>query len=231
MKRLGVIGGVSPQSTAIYYRLLNEAAEARLGPGHSIDAVFRMLDYGVMIDGYERAEWGAFRGHVAAAAQDLKAAGAEALVISSNTSHLAAEAAGAATGLPVIHLMDALVAAMTARDSRRPFLLGTPEVMAGDYYLPALKARYDGEVMTPDRWAQAAIGRIILNELVRGEVEPRSRDELVALVDRAGSYEADGVILGCTELCMTLEAADVDMPLFDTTALHVAAAARFAFGE
>ena len=231
MKKLGVIGGVSPQSTAIYYRLLNEAASARLGVGHSIDAIFRMLNYGVMIDCYERADWAGFRDHVADAARDLKAAGADAIVISSNTSHLAAEAAGAASGLPVIHLMDALADAMNAAGVTRPLLLGTPEVMSGAFYKSALAERFNGAVTTPDRWAEAAVGRIILDELVRGRVEPRSRDELVALVDRASSYGADGVILGCTELCMILSARDVDVPLFDTTALHAQAAARFAFGD
>lgn len=230
MKRLGIIGGVSPESTAIYYRLLNGAAREQLGPLHSIDAVFRTLDYGVMIDCYDREDWDAFRAHVAAAAADLKAAGAEALVISSNTTHIAADAAAEHTGLPVIHLMDALTEAMGAQSVRRPLLLGTPVVMSGSFYRSALAERYDGAVMMPDLWAQNAVARIILNELVRGRVEARSRDELVAIVDRAASYGADGVILGCTELCMILEAGDIDLPLFDTTTLHAAAAARYAFG-
>ena len=231
MRRLGIVGGVSPEATAIYYRLLNEEAQARLGPRHSIDAVFRMLDYGAMIALYDAADWTGFAAVVAEAASDLKRAGAEAIVISSNTSHVGADAAAQATGLPVVHILDALVEALREKGVRRPLLLGTPAVMAEGLYRSAFAARFGADAMVPDLWAQNAVGRIILDELVRGRIEARSRDELVALVDRASAYGADGVILGCTELCMILAQDDVEVPLFDTTRLHVAAAARFAFDE
>jgi aspartate racemase len=231
MKRLGIIGGVSPESTVIYYRLMTDAVREALGPLHSLNALIYTLDYGVMISHYDNRDWEAFRAEVVRGGRALKAGGAEALIITSNTSHVAAEALADATGLPVIHMLDILAAEMEAAGVKRPYLLGTPVVMQEGFYRDALGQRYKGEIMAPEEWAQNAIGRIILNELVKGEVEDESRDELISLVDRAQSYGADGVILGCTELCMILSQAHVNVPLFDTTGLHATAAARFALGQ
>ncbi len=228
MKLLGLIGGVSPESTVIYYRLLNEAAKARLGPEHSANILLYALDYGVMIHHYNEGDWEAFKAEVVKGAEHLKAAGVDALMICSNTTHVAADAVAQATGLPVIHLMDALGSAMDAAGVRKPLLLGTPVVMGGDQYRGELAKRYDGEVIVPTGPEQEIIGRIILDELVNGEVLDSSRNKLIEIVARHG---ADAVILGCTELCMTLSQEHFDMPVFDTTAIHAAAASAFAFEE
>jgi aspartate racemase len=228
VKLLGLIGGVSPESTVIYYRLLNEAARARLGGEHSANIVLYTLDYGTMIRHYDAGDWPAFIAEVVKGAKHLAAAGAEALVISSNTTHVAAEAAQEATGLPLIHMLDALTDAMNSAGAKKPLLLGTPVVMSGDHYLPALAQRYDGEVLVPTAEEQGEIGRIILDELVKGEVREPSRAALQAIIARHG---ADGVILGCTELCMILSQKYVDLPVFDTTALHAAAISAYAFQD
>jgi aspartate racemase len=226
MKLLGLIGGVSPESTVIYYRLLNQAARARLGGEHSANIVLYTLDYGTMIRHYDAGDWPSFIAEVVKGAKHLAAAGVEALVISSNTTHVAAEAAQEATGLPLIHMLDALTDAMNHAGAKKPLLLGTPVVMGGDHYLPALAQRYNGEVLVPTTEEQAEIGRIILDELVKGEVREASRAALLAIIDRHG---ADGVILGCTELCMILSQEHVVLPVFDTTALHAAAVSAYAF--
>jgi aspartate racemase len=228
VKLLGLIGGVSPESTVIYYRLLNQAVRARLGGEHSANIVLYTLDYGTMIGHYDAGDWPSFIAEVVKGAKHLAAAGAEALVISSNTTHVAAEAAQEATGLPLIHLLDALTDAMNSASAKKPLLLGTPVVMSGDHYLPALAQRYDGEVLVPTAEEQTEIGRIILDELVKGEVREPSRAALQAIIAR---HDADGVILGCTELCMILSQKYVDLPVFDTTALHAAAVSAYAFGE
>ncbi len=226
MKLLGLIGGVSPESTVIYYRLLNEAARDRLGGEHSANIVLYTLDYGTMIRHYDAGDWPAFIAEVVKGAEHLAAAGAEVLVISSNTTHVAAEAAQEATGLPLIHVLDALTDAMNSAAAKKPLLLGTPVVMGGDHYLPALAQRYHGDVLVPTTQEQGEIGRIILDELVNGDVHEPSRKVLLAIIDRHG---ADGVILGCTELCMILSQKYVDLPVFDTTALHAMAASAYAF--
>lgn len=228
MKLLGLIGGVSPQSTAIYYNLLNEAARAKLGGEHSANILLYALDYGALIEHYNAGDWTAYRAEVVKGAKRLATAGVDGLAIASNTTHLAAEAAAEATGLPVVHVMDALTAAMNAAGSRKPLLLGTPFVMNGDFYRAELSKRYDGTIVVPTMTEQADVGRIILDELVNGKVRDASR---ARLLDVIAAHDIDGVILGCTELCMILSQSDFDPPAFDTTALHAAAASAFVFGE
>lgn len=229
MKLLGLIGGVSPESTEVYVRLFNRAARARLGGEHSANFIVWHLDYGVMIELYHRGDWKGYANEIVKAGQALKRAGAAGLMIGSNTSHVAAEALGRATGLPVIHVLDALGKAMTKAGAKRPLLLGTPAVMAGEFYRPALAARYDGEPVIPTAEEQREIGRIILDELCHGVVTDASRHALQAVI--AAHPEADAVILGCTELCLILSQQNCALPAFDTTALHAEAAMAFAFGE
>jgi len=228
MKLLGLIGGVSPEATAIYYRLLSETARARLGPLHSANLMLYALDYGVMIGHYDNRDWDAFTAEVVRGAEHLAAAGVEALIICSNTTHVAADAVRAAVDVPLIHMLDVLAAEMKSKDSRRPLLLGTPVVMSGEHYRRELTKRYDGALLIPSESEQAVIGRIILDELVLGNVLDESRNELLEIVAR---HDADGVILGCTELCMILAQEHFAIPVFDTTSLHAAAASDFAFGE
>lgn len=231
MKLLGLIGGVSPEATIIYYRLLGEAARAKFGPNHSANVLVYTLDYGVMFRHYENKDWERFSAEAAVGAKRLAAAGVDAIVITSNTSHIAAEAVATASGLPVIHILDVLTTSLNERGVQRPLLLGTPEVMGGDHYLPAFAKRYNGDVLTPTPAEQAVIGRIILDELVHGEILDDSREELLAIVAAHRDGGVDGLILGCTELCMILSQEHIELPVFDTTALHAAAAAAFAFGE
>lgn len=226
MKLLGLIGGVSPESTAIYYRLLNEAARKRLGDQHSANLMVYALDYGVMIKHYDARNWEAFIAEVVAGARRLSAAGADALIICSNTTHVAADAVAAETGLPVIHLLDVLSDAMTGAGVKQPLLLGTPVVMGEEHYQRELAKRYGGEAAVPAPEEQGIVGRVILDELVNGEVRETSRQELLEIISRSN---ADGVILGCTELCMILEQKHCSLPVFDTTGLHAAAASKYSF--
>lgn len=220
MSLIGLIGGVSPEATKIYYGLLNASARDQRGGQHSAEALFYMLDYGVMFGHYKTEDWTAFKAQVVKAALALKAAGASALAITSGTTHVAADAAAKATGLPLIHMLDCLSDAMTAKGSKHPLLLGTPWVMSGDYFAPALAMRYPGTPIIPSEADRALTGRVIFNELVEGVVKDSSRAEMAAMVNRYAANGADGVILGCTELCMILEDADCDIAVFSTTHIH-----------
>lgn len=231
MKLLGLIGGVSPESTVIYYRLLNEAAQTRLGGEHSANIVIYALDYGVMIKHYDDRNWPCFIEEVVKGGKHLAAAGAAALVICSNTTHVAADAVAEETGLPVIHLLDCLAGAMKETGVKKPLLLGTPVVMGEEHYREQLMKRFDGVVVVPGIEEQAVIGRIILDELVHGDVFDRSRKELLSIIDRYSAGGTDGVILGCTELCMILSQELVTLPVFDTTGLHAQAVSDFAYGD
>ncbi|MEO1014965.1 MAG: amino acid racemase [Pseudomonadota bacterium] len=228
---LGLIGGVSPESTPIYYAQLNDAARAERGGAHSMPLLIYTLDFGVMQDLYAAADWRGYEAQVAGAADRLKAGGATALAICSNTSHIGADAARAATGLPVVHILDALAEALKEGGAKRPLLLGTPFVMEGGFYLPELNKRFDGDVQVPADADRETVGRIIFTELAKGIVAEASRAAIRTIVEKAVSDGADAVILGCTELCMILSDDDVDAPVYDTTALHAAAAARYALGR
>lgn len=226
---LGLIGGVSPESTAIYYRLLNDMARERLGGAHSARLLIWSFDFNLIDEAYRAADWARYRALVVEAGMVLKRAGAEALMICSNTTHLGAEAVREATGLPLIHLIDALAAAIRRKGAKAPLLLGTPFVMEGGYYRHELKSRFGVETLIPEPQDRAETERIIFDELVRGQVKPASHERFLSMIEKAKRDGADGVILGCTELTMILSAADTDLPVFDTTALHAAAASRYAF--
>ena len=228
MSLVGLIGGVSPEATKIYYDLLNAHARARRGGQHAARCLFFMLDYGVMIGHYHDENWNAFRAEVVKGAMALKAGGAEAIAITSGTTHVAAEAVARETGLPVIHMLDSLSDAMMAKGVARPLLLGTPWVMSGDFFAPALAERFPGTPIIPGVEDRDAIGRIIFDELVEGVVKDASRDELKSLI---AGYDADGVILGCTELCMILAEGDCDVPVFSTTHIHAEAIAAWMGGK
>lgn len=231
MKLLGLIGGVSPESTAVYYRLLNEHARERLGGAHSARLIIWSFDFNLIDKAYREEDWRRYREIVVEAGLALKRAGAEAIMICSNTTHLAADAVRSSTGLPLIHLIDALAAEIERGQSRMPLLLGTPFVMEGNYYRADLKRRFGVDTMIPDESDREETGRIIFDELVRGEAREASRRRLLNMISKAIAKGADGVILGCTELSLILSQEHVGVSLFDTTRLHARAASAFAFGE
>lgn len=229
MKRLGLIGGVSPESTEIYVRLFNRTARARLGGERSANFIVWHLDYGRMIDLYRAGDWDGYAAELVFAARGLERAGADALMIGSNTSHQGAEAVRRSVAVPLIHVIDALAAALTRAGSRAPLFFGTPVTMSGPFYQKALRERYSGAPVIPTAAEQQEIGRIIFDELCLGDVSLKSKAALLECIAR--HKEADAVILGCTELSMILSEKDCALPVFDTTALHAAAGMAFALGE
>lgn len=231
MKLLGLIGGVSPESTAIYYRLLNAEARKRLGGAHSARLIVWSFDFHLIDAAYRASDWTRYRELAVEAGLALKGAGIDAVMICSNTTHLAAEAVKAATGLPMIHVIDALAAAIEASGAKKPLLLGTPFVMEGDFYRNDLKCRFGIETLVPEADERRVVDRIIFEELVRGDVRESSRRDLLAMAENARRRGADGLILGCTELSLIISQADSDIPVFDTTELHTLAAADYAIGR
>lgn len=230
MKRIGLIGGVSPESTVVYYRLINAAAEAGLGRDRSADMVIVSLDFGAMKALYAAPDWPAFKARVVEAARALEAAGCEVLGICSNTTQVAAGEVAAATDVPLVRMIDTLATALSAAGVSRPLLLGTPFVMTGDFYRPALEATFTGSCLIPEAGDRAVVDRVIFEELVRGRVLAGSRDALLAIIARGRAAGADAVILGCTELMLILDDTHTDLPVFDSTALHARALAEAALG-
>lgn len=229
MKRIGLIGGVSPESTIIYYQLLNQAAADIYGPPASADVVIHALNFGEMYSHYASNDWDRFKAIVIDAAKGLEAAGCELIGISSNTTQIAAREAASAINIPLINLVDCLANTMQAAGVTRPLLLGTPFVMTGDFYRPELKSRHGFECIIPDADGRDLVDRVIFEELVKGQVLEHSRAAYLDIIDKGAKQGADAVILGCTEIGMLIEQDHTDIAVFDTTRIHAAALANAAF--
>ncbi|MEM9168582.1 MAG: amino acid racemase [Pseudomonadota bacterium] len=231
MKRIGLVGGTSPESTVVYYQLINAAARRRLGGEHSANMVVHSIDYGRVHAAYAAGDWDAFGRTIGEAAAPLVAAGCEVFAIGSNTSHLGAERAQAHVGDRLIHIMDALADAIEAASVRKPLLLGTRFVMEGDFYRPTLKARRGVETLIPNAEDRDVVERIIFDELCVGVVTDEARAAYEAIVVRGAAAGADAVIFGCTEINLLMKPDRLPVPAFDTTVLHAEAIVAAAFGE
>jgi aspartate racemase len=227
MATIGLIGGMSWESTAVYYRLLNEGVRARSGGLHSADVLLHSVDFAPIAEMQAKGDWAAAGAALAASARRLEQGGASCLVLCTNTMNKVADTIIAATKLPFLHLADVTARAVLASPSCRPLLLATRFTMEQGFYRDRLRA-FGVEALVPRPDERDDVHRIIYEELCRGRIEPASRERYRAVVARAAREEgADGVILGCTEIGLLLSQGDVSVPVFDTTALHVAAALDF----
>ncbi|MGN6095547.1 MAG: aspartate/glutamate racemase family protein [Bosea sp. (in: a-proteobacteria)] len=224
MATIGLIGGMSWESTAVYYRLLNEGVRARAGGLHSADVLLHSLDFAPIAEMQAEGDWAAAGVALADSARRLERAGAACLLLCTNTMHKVADQIIAATKLPFLHLADVTARAIRGTPSRRPLLLATRFTMEQAFYRDRLKA-FGVEALVPQPEERDEVHRIIYEELCRGRVEAASKERYLAVVERAIRDEgADGVILGCTEIGLLVSQADFAVPVFDTTALHAAAA-------
>jgi aspartate racemase len=224
MKTIGLIGGMSWESSAHYYRLLNEAVRARLGGLHSARCILASVDF-AEIEPLQRAgRWEDAGAILNRAAVGLERAGAELLLICANTMHKVAEQAMRGVALPLLHIADVTAERVRAAGVRRVALLGTRYVMEEDFYRRRLADRYALEVMVPGAEDRPEVNRVIFEELCLGRIEPRSKARYLAIIDALVRGGAEGVIAGCTEITMLVGQGDVRVPLFDTTELHAMAA-------
>ena len=218
MRTIGLIGGMSAESTLIYYRLINEGVRARLGGHHSAELVLWSVDF-AGIESLQRAgAWDKAGAELAAAARKLETVGAKAVVLCTNTMHVVAPAIAAAVRIPFLHIADATGAALKAAGRRRPLLLATRYTMEQDFYKGHLSAQHGIEAIVPDAEGRTTVHDVIYNELVHGVVSPASRARYLAVVEQGAKAGADSVIFGCTEIGMLLSQSDVALPCFDTTA-------------
>ena len=229
MKTLGLIGGMSWESTATYYRLLNEHAKAALGGLHSARLVLVSVDFAEVEALQACGDWDAAGALLARACRQLEAAGADAVVLCTNTMHKVAPAMQAATDLPFLHIGDATAAAIRAAGLDCVGLLGTRFTMEQDFYRARLEAR-GIRVLVPEADDRATVHRIIYDELCLGDIRPTSRTAYLDIIGRLAAAGAQGVVLGCTEIPLLVSAGDTSLPLFDTTALLARFAADFALG-
>lgn len=227
---LGLIGGMSWESSAEYYRLINEGVRDRLGGLRSARILMWSFDFAEIEALQHAGRWDDATALLVEAAQRLQHGGAECLVICTNTMHRMADAVQAAVGVPLLHIADPTAARIRAAGLRRVGLLGTAFTMEQDFYRGRLEAKHGLDVLVPEAEDRAVVHRIIYEELVQGRVEPVSRDAYRAVIARLVERGAEAVILGCTEIMLLVRPEDSEVPLFDTTAIHAEAAVEFAVG-
>lgn len=224
MRKLGIIGGMSWESSAVYYRALNEGVRARMGGLASARLVMSSVEFAGIAAMQAEGRWAEAGALLASEAKGLEAAGAEAIVLATNTMHKLAPEIEAAVTVPFLHIADALATEIKRKNSVKPLLLATRFTMEQPFYRDYLRTRHGIETIVPDEAGRMEIHRIIYEELCRGIISPASKTRALEIAARAGG---DGVIFGCTEITLLLSAEDFSVPTFDTTALHVAAALDF----
>jgi len=228
LRKIGLIGGTSWESTAIYYRLLNEAVRQRRGGFHSARLVLASVDFAQYEAWMRQGNWQALADALTEEAYLLHRAGAQAIVLCTNTMHKVAGHIRNAVQIPFLDIRDVTGQAIVGSGYKRPLLLGTRYTMADDFFTAHLETAFGLVPVVPSEPDQARINSIIFDELVAGLVQPTSRAAYVDIVARAQAAGADSVIFGCTEIGMLLRAQDVALPIFDTMQLHVDAALEFA---
>lgn len=226
MRRIGLIGGTSWESTAHYYTQLNQGVRERLGGFHSADLVLRSVDFAEVEALQTAGDWSELGRRYAAEGRTLRAAGADLVGILANTMHLVADEVAAGAGLPVVHVVDAVADAVAAAGHERVALLGTRFTMDSAELYPARLAARRVTTLVPEPADAAEVHRVIYAELVQGRVLDSSRRRYLEIIGRLVDRGAQAVVLGCTELSMLLDPTDpasAAVPLLDSTALHVAA--------
>ena len=231
MKMLGLIGGMSWESSAQYYRLINEGVRAARGPTASARILLWSFDFAEIEALQHAGDWAALTALMTDAAKRLAGAGAEQLLICTNTMHLMADEVEAAAGIPLLHIADPAGAAIRAAGLRKVALLGTAFTMERGFYRERLAQRHGLDVLVPEEADRATVHRVIYEELVAGLVREQSRQAYREVIAQLVERGAEAIVLGCTEIMLLIGAEDSPIPLFDTTALHAEAAVELALED
>jgi len=227
MRRIGLLGGMSWESTILYYKAINEHIRDHQGGLHSADIIMRSFDFEDVARLQRAGDWAGAGNLLGAAARDLAAAGAECIVICTNTMHLVTDDITRLSGLPVLHVADIVAHAAREAGVERVGLLATAFTMEQPFYRERLE-RHGLQVLVPGEPDRREVHRVIFEELCQGVTRPASRNAYLRVARDLVRQGAQGIILGCTEICLLIGQDDLDVPVFDTTALHARAAAEFA---
>lgn len=230
VKVIGLIGGMSWESSAEYYRIVNREVRDRLGGVHSARCLMWSMDFDEIERLQHAGDWAALTRLMIEAARNLEAGGADFVVVCTNTMHRMAEAIEAAIGIPLLHIADPTAEAIRRAGVTRVGLLGTAFTMEQDFYKGRLATKFGLEVIVPDEADRRIVHDVIYRELVAGEIRASSRDRYREVIARLVARGAEAVILGCTEIMLLVSDADSAVPLYDTTRLHALAAVDLALG-
>ncbi len=228
MKKIGLIGGMSWESTQIYYKIINQKVREILGGFHSAKCVMESVDFSEIQKLQSKDDWNALDEKMVAAATNLKNAQAEVLVICANTMHLCSPAITQEVQLPLLHIAEASGEKIKEAGLNKVLLLGTKFTMERDFFKEILTKNYGIEVLIPNEDDREIVHNIIYEELVHGKINAGSRGQYVRIIYEAIKNGAEGVILGCTEIPLLIQPNDVALPIFDTTQIHAEKAVEFA---
>ena len=231
MKTIGLIGGMSWESTALYYQIINETVKDRLGGLHSAKLVLVSVDFQTIERLQAAGAWDEAGALMAQAAQSLQAAGADCVLLCTNTMHKVAAAIEAAVAIPLLHIADPTAAAIKRAGGNKVGLLGTRFTMEQDFYLGRLRDRHGLEVSVPIPSDRDIVHAVIYAELCRGQVLAESRRQYQRIIQTLVDNGAEAIILGCTEITMLIGAEDSPVPIFDTTRLHAGNAVDWALAD
>lgn len=230
-RTIGVIGGMAWESSAVYYRLINEKIAERLGGRHSARLLLNSTDFEEIIQWHQTDDWPAVQDKVTELSLGLEQGGAECVLIACVTQHEVADAAAAAIGVPFIHIADVTGAAIKADGRTKIGLLGTRFTMEREFFTGRLRENYGLDVLLPDEPERAYLHETIFEEFANGVFTPDTKERYLKIITQLMNRGAEGIVLGCTEIGMLVNQQDIpEVPLYDTTALHVEAAVEFSLG-
>ncbi|KZY51749.1 aspartate racemase [Pseudoalteromonas shioyasakiensis] len=224
MKTIGLIGGMSWESTQSYYQLLNQGIKNKLGGLHSAKIVLVSLDFAHIAAMQKQQDWAQMAEILIKAAKQVEAAGADYLLICTNTMHKLAEQVQAAVAIPLLHIADAVGENLIQNNFKKVALLGTQFTMEQDFYKQRLADKFAIDVLIPDAQGRETVHRVIYDELCKGIISPESKAEYLTIIDALTQQGAEAIILGCTEIALLVQQSDTSIPLLDSTALHCAMA-------
>lgn len=231
MKTLGLLGGVSWESTAVYYRTLNELTKSTLGPTHSCPLLLYSFDFEPIRQLSFVEDWDGVAQLMCAQARNLESAGADCVLICANTIHIVADTVAAAIDIPVINLIDAIGESAVSKGLARVGVLGTRFTMQGSFYGERLRSNHGLEVLVPSAEAQELVHAAIYDELTQGNFLASTRGMMRNVISQLVAAGAQGIVLGCTELPMLLTEEDAAVPMLDTTDIHCRKAIEFALSS
>ena len=224
MKTIGLIGGMSWESTQSYYQLLNQGIKNKLGGLHSAKIVLVSLDFAEIAVLQQQQDWPQMAEILIKAAKQVEAAGADYLLICTNTMHKLAEQVQAAVAIPLLHIADAVGENLIQHNFKKVALLGTQITMEQDFYKQRLADKFAIDVLIPDVHGRETVHRVIYDELCKGIISPQSKAKYLTIIDSLTQQGAEAIILGCTEIALLVQQSDTSIPLLDSTALHCAMA-------
>ncbi|WP_404408132.1 aspartate/glutamate racemase family protein [Pseudidiomarina marina] len=227
MKTIGIIGGMSWESTQTYYRLINQKVREQLGGLHSAKVILYSVDFAEIEPLQHAGDWAGTADILAEAAQALETAGADFIVLATNTMHKVSPEIELAVNIPLLHIADATAAALQADNITTVGLLGTKFTMEQDFYRDRLES-HGICVVVPEIRERNRIHEVIFKELCLGKTEPQSKADYLNIINKLGEYGADAIILGCTEIGLLIDQADTSIKLYDTTEIHADQAVKFA---